>query len=123
MAGKRGDYVYETDEGRLYAIYCDRSNASNQDLGLEPYGDQEDPVAPNQYLTRQPVGLRLRTVLAFNPETGNTRELICGTTTCRAWTGETKQLDLVDFNSLQEKPYTILKRIEERQFLPPKVDI
>jgi hypothetical protein len=123
LAGKRGDYVYETDEGRLYAILCDRSNAFIQGLGLEPYGDQEDPLTPNQYLTRQPVGLRLRTVLAFNAETGSRRFLICGNTTCDVWTGITRKVDLVDYNSLETKSYTILKRIAERQFSEPKPDI
>lgn len=123
MAGSRGDYVYETDEGRLYAILLDRSNAFISALGLEPYADQEDPLLPNQYLTRQPIGLRLRTITAINPESGNRRELVCGTTDCPAWTGQTKTIDLVDYNSLEEKSYKILKRTQEKQFSPPKADI
>lgn len=123
MAGKRGDYVYETDQGRLYAVLLDRSNAFNSDLDLEPLAEQDDPLLPNQFLTRQPVGLRLRSIVVLCAETGNKRELICGTTTCRAWTGQAKTVDLIDFNTLEEKTYTILKRIAERQFFPPKPDI
>lgn len=123
MAGRRGDYVYQTDEGRLYAVFLDRSNAAIPALGLEPYADQDDPLLPNQFLTRQPIGLRLRTITVINPETGNRRELVCGTTQCRAWTGLTKNIDLTDYNTLQEKTYTILSRNQERQFSPPKPDL
>jgi hypothetical protein len=123
MAGQFGDYVYETDEGRLYAVKLDRSNSLNSALGRVPYGDQEDPKAPGEYLTRQPTGLRLRTVLVIQADTGNRRELVCCTPTCDAFTGVAKSVYLTDYNDGQEKQYKILRAIPEKQFSPPKPDI
>jgi hypothetical protein len=123
MAGRMGDFVYETDYGRLYAVLLDRSNALISALSLELYGDQVDPLLPNEYLTRQPTGLRLRKVVVQNKETGNVRELVCGTVQATAWRGQTKTIDLIDYNTLEEVPYQVLYRVSERQFRPVRVDL
>jgi hypothetical protein len=123
MAGARGDFVYETDNNRLYAVLLDRSNALIPALDLELYGDQVDPLLPNEYLTRQPVGLRLRYLVCQNKATGNLREVVCGTTTATAWTGQTKTIELTDYNTLELVPYQVLYRVSEKQYNPVKVDL
>ena len=119
MAGSRKDFVYETDSGRLYAVLLDQSNSSLESCGLPLYVDQVDPLLPTEFLTRQPVGLRLRFLIAVDTLTGNTRKLVCGTTTCNAWTGSTNSIELPNFNLLEPTVYTILRRIQERQFFTP----
>lgn len=124
MAGKRIDYVYSTDEGRLYAVFLKfQTPQINQALGLEILGTQDDPLLPNQFLTRPPVGLRLRKIALLQPETGNVRELVVGSLSAPVWNLNLNSLDLLDYNDLEVKPYRIIERISERQFNEPKPDL
>lgn len=113
MAGILKFFRYLSDDGNEYAVELDSSNASLSGFGLLPY-------LGNPILTRQPLGMRLRSLTAIEPDQGLRRRLVVGKPDCPAWLGQVQTVTLIDYNDLSDAPFEIVARIPERQFRPPR---
>jgi len=107
MAGSSGRYAYQSDDGELYSIRMDDSNA----LAI---GNVPDAVSPGL-----PGGYRPRYVLATHAGTGNQRKIVVGDPTNATWLGPgAGSVSLVHFTESggAAEAHAVRSRVGEKRY-------
>lgn len=115
MAGSLADFKYTTDDGDTYLLRIDRSNASLPGTGFEPITD-EDLSTP--YLPRN---IEPRYAWAQHPTRPIKRRLWIANPTAPIWTGEVKEVELIDYQDSSTQVFRITRRIQEKEIYRPQL--